>query len=126
MPFHNQPDARHATLKRTGDTRDPVVDLRGPTVDRNLDREGTPRCEGVGDRRGDEGPVSKEGDEQSLLFGISIDVEKIRPDKNFTTRVKKPETAGIGYFVENSTMFLESYNSERTSDYNAWSIQSCR
>ena len=108
VPFHDQPDASHTALKRAWDTRDAVMNLRGSAINGNFDREGPPFCKIVSCGSVDKGPVGKESEEQPFLFGISVDVEEIRPGKDFTSRVKEPETTGVRYFVQDTAVFLVS------------------
>jgi hypothetical protein len=84
------------------------MNLRGSAINGNFEGEGPPFYKIVSYGSVDKGPVGKEREEQSFLFGIGVDVEEIRSGKDFTSRVKEPETTGVRYFVQDTTVFLVS------------------
>jgi hypothetical protein len=84
------------------------MSIRVAAINGNFEGEGPPFYKIVSYGRGDKGPVCKEGEEKPFLFGIGVDVEKIGPGKDFTSRVKEPETTGVRDFVQDAAVFLIS------------------
>jgi hypothetical protein len=82
--------------------------LRGAAVNGNFDGERPPFRKIVSYSRVDKGSVGEEGKEQPFLFGIRVDVEEIRSGKDFTPRVKEPETTCVRDFVQDTAVFFVS------------------
>ena len=61
----------------------------------------------IGDALVDHRAVRKEGDEESALLGLGVNLEKVFAGEDFAAGVEQPETAGVDEFVEKAAMLFE-------------------
>jgi hypothetical protein len=76
------------------------------SVQGNLDAKRPPLNQIVCYPRSEKNPIRKQGNEQTLLLGISVYVEEVSSGKDFPACVKKPEAARLDYLVQETTMLL--------------------
>ena len=99
-------DASHASLVRARNPCYLLVCFFGAAVKCNLDGEGTPLDQVICYFRGDERPVCKKGNEQSLLLRIDVDVKKVLSGKYLTARVQEPQTTRLCNLIEDTAVLL--------------------
>jgi len=62
----------------------------------------------VGDARRDHRAIGEESDEEALLLGQGINVEKILAGKNFAASEEDPQAAGFDQFIKEAVVFFEA------------------
>src|ERR1051325_10399840 len=98
--------AAHAAVVRAGDARQPLVRLARGAVERDLDREGPPLHEVVGDLLGDHRAVREERDDESFLFRVGVDVEEVAAREDLAAAVEEPQAPRLGDLVEEPVVVL--------------------
>jgi len=106
--FPEQSNRPHTLLIGAGNTCDSVVGLWRAPVKSDLDRERPPFGQMIGDVGREKRAVGEERDDQSLLLGVRINLQEIRPRESLSPRIQKPQTAGLGDLVQDSAVFVES------------------
>jgi hypothetical protein len=81
---------------------------RCAAVKRNLYGERIPRGQIFRYRRGDEGRVGEKSDQETFLFGISVNVQEILSDKDLPSGVKQPQASFCGHLVKKPAVFFIS------------------
>ena len=84
----------------------PLVSFLAATVEGDLNDEGTPLHQVIGDLGRDERAVGKQGDEEALLLGVSVNVEEIFAREDLSPREEKPQAACLRHFVEDAAMLV--------------------
>jgi hypothetical protein len=106
MTFHEQFNPFFALSKGAGDTRYFFIGGLCGTIEGNFYGKRRPLSQIIGNLRREECAIGEKGDDEALLLGIGVDIQKVLPEKGFSTGDEKPKAPGLCHLVENSEGFL--------------------